>query len=652
MKTKTKRIILLILLLIMVLAVFPAAISAEDDRVTYLDEEGQERYVNDDCITHDEISGTYFGGWLYVDESFTLNDRIEVYYSDLHIILGDGCTLTLAKGIRVRDGYTLYIHWQSDKTGKLIAYAPERCAAIGGNDKEGCGTVIICGGNIVATATSDGAGIGGGNEPSNRNANCVIKIYDGNIEATGGIFGAGIGGGDISDGGKISIFGGTVKAFGGKEAAGIGGGDEGDGGTITIYGGTVEATSGLEGAGIGGGNGDGNKYGNGGTITIKGGNVKAEAQGYPTYAYYSDDVLSAGIGGGTEGGAGNITIEEGAVVFARGNRGGAGIGSGCDVNKKSDKSRIGGTIKISGGRVEARTYDPAQEQYGTTGGGAAGIGSGRHSPGCNITISGGWVYAIGTNKKRSDFTVGGAGIGNSQKSDGGSVTITGGEITAYSYCTEASFIGKGSSGNGPTCTLDYPTCRVSRLTYKENDNVYYLAAEREAAAFQKVEWFNITRISIKPCDHEDGVIYGQDEHNHFGICKFCNNTVNEEHVWQYTDLGDQHSRVCKVCGYDGGTADHDYNTADDKCECGVQGIRIHFVSNGGSGTMADVFLRKGEYLRYLPECTFSAPAGQGYVGWKIDGEGDVLQPGIYWQKPDKSFTLVAQWGDSWASLQA
>ena len=72
--------------------------------------------------------------------------------------------------------------------------------------------------------------------------------------------GAGIGGGGQSSGETVYIYGGDVVAFAADDAAGIGSGEEAtvgtrniDGGTITIYGGEVHARGKDEGAGIGAG---------------------------------------------------------------------------------------------------------------------------------------------------------------------------------------------------------------------------------------------------------------------------------------------------------------------------------------------------------------------------------------------------------------
>lgn len=104
----------------------------------------------------------------------------------------------------------------------------------------------------------------------------------------------------------------------------------------------------------------------------------------------------AGIGGGNNNDASDITITGGNIT-ANGGSGGAGIGGGDDGN--------GSDITISGGEVTANGGE-----YG------AGIGGGTVSSGSDITISGGEVTANGG--------VGGAGIGGGLGGDGSDITIS------------------------------------------------------------------------------------------------------------------------------------------------------------------------------------------------------------------------------------
>ena len=252
-----------------------------------------------------------------VQGTVEIGSRVTVS-GDVHLILTDGCTLTVNGGIQVQDNdnnpdtpstNALTIYGQANGTGKLTTrYVAINDAAIGGNGvlneaggSGGSGGAITINGGIVEANSYYGAGIGGGG---------IIRMTDGNVQRgdTGG------------SGGKITINSGTVTATGNNGGAGIGGGygaNGGSGGTITINGGSVIAT-GVNGAGIGGGYSGGGTGGDGGTITITGGSVIA-----------TGNVNGAGIGSGygTRGGSGGEVMITGGTVKASSSRG-AGIGVG------------------------------------------------------------------------------------------------------------------------------------------------------------------------------------------------------------------------------------------------------------------------------------------------------------------------------------
>ena len=304
--------------------------------VSYLDETG----TSQTCASATEVTSSDTGwttGWYVVQGTVEIGSRVTVS-GDVHLILTDGCTLTVNGGIQVQDNSTestpntnaLTIYGQTqpvldadgnvtNNVGKLIATGAERDynAVIGGNGGNSyggsCGTIIINGGTVTATSTGYGAAIGGGNGDTGGSGG-TITINGGNINASNQIgagIGGGEGGGDGGSGGEITITGGVVKAESNGGAA-IGGGYSGgvtggDGGTITITGGSVIAT-GVDGAGIG--SGYGTHGGSGGEVTITGGTVTATG---------GDG--AEGIGGGrydvTSGTDGTFQTNNGnAVIFA------------------------------------------------------------------------------------------------------------------------------------------------------------------------------------------------------------------------------------------------------------------------------------------------------------------------------------------------
>lgn len=305
--------------------------------------------------------------WYVVNGNITISGSVDVW-GNVHLILTDGSSLTVGKGIGVFGSNTLTIYGQTNGTGTLITTgSDEGGAGIGGNGyKVGGGNITINGGIIIANG--------------------------GNRSGSGG---AGIGGAYCS-GGNVTINGGTITATGCNGGAGIGGGYGGTSGTIEINGGTITATgsSGYGGTGIGGGYGGGS-----GNITINGGKVEAVGK-----------YFCAGIGGGYISGNGNVTIRDGSVT-ATGDNGGAGIGDGFGGNGVSIFI-YGGDVTATGGAVVVNGYT----------GGGAGIGGGYDKGSGNIMIKGGTITATGK--------TGGAGIGGCVNGWKASIIITGGMITA------------------------------------------------------------------------------------------------------------------------------------------------------------------------------------------------------------------------------
>lgn len=323
--------------------------------VTYLNETGNTQTCPETPTAVTGSDTTWTAGWYLAGGTITIGSRVTVS-GEVHLILADGCALTVTGGIKVTSGDSLTIYAQSDgdSMGKLTADAngDNFAAGIGGNNGEAGGTITINGGAVTANGGHSAAGIGGGEALYDDDSRSysggnggIITINGGTVTATGGSSAAGIGGGLYGSGGAITVNGGTVTGSSAYGGAGIGGGFGGDGGTITINSGTVTAGGGGWGAGIGGGAWD-----SGGTITISGGTVTA-----------TGGTNAAGIGGGGRGSGGAITINGGAVT-ANGGANAAGIGGGDDGD---GGITIGGTITIGSGTIE--TAGGASGDYGISG---------------------------------------------------------------------------------------------------------------------------------------------------------------------------------------------------------------------------------------------------------------------------------------------
>ena len=216
-----KRLFSIALSLCMVLALMPQMTFADTvTGITYLDASGaQQTCDNATAVTEDDTTwGTdNETTWYVAQGDVTIESRVTVT-GDVHLILADGCNLTVNGGIYVSSwtASKLTIYGQENGTGELYAYA---------------------------SSGSDFAGIGGNKEPYGTSGE--ITINGGNITAVGDGIGAGIGGGDMGGFECITINGGTVTATGGNNggSSGIGTFEGGStSGTITISGGTVMAT--------------------------------------------------------------------------------------------------------------------------------------------------------------------------------------------------------------------------------------------------------------------------------------------------------------------------------------------------------------------------------------------------------------------------
>ena len=561
--------------------------------VNYVDASGKDMGTKD-CRF---VEQTMADGW-YVSRGATFKSRLQVD-GDVDLILEDGTTLEAKSGIQVLEGSSLTIWAQStgDDKGSLkavnMAEGEECNAAIGEDRNAAAGDITINGGEIEAQGSpwsqeildkSGGPGISGQK----------VTINGGDITAAGKgsqkdkEAGAGITGDEIIiNGGKVDATGGYIGA------AGIGGNYGEKGGNITINGGDVTATAG-EHAGAGIGSGFGEPYSN--TITITGGTVKATGK-----------LRSAGIGAARGDMSGSITISGGTVIATGGDSGDATGGAGIGGGNVGDFT---GTITISGGDVTA-----------TGGTSSAGIGAGWGGNARNghIIITGGSVIAKGGQ--------GAAGIGGGKEKDTGKmifipipspytggegcddVQISGGTVFAQSGTGDCSAIGHGDNdGHMGSITFRNGMCvKADDRTDGDMDGEY----ERDGRPFPwKGKGSEDVRVSacqyrhtalIQQCDHP----MTKDENDGFAL---INTTTHLRSVCEYCRqpfMGEEHSfdkdKKCTVCGYE-------------KEICTVS-----FDANGGTGTMGVMKAVPGKEIK-LPECGFTAPEGQAFAGWDVNGE--------------------------------
>ena len=245
----------------------------------------------------------YTGGSLAVSTYVAKNGETlrGTYGTEVKLCIADGATVTL-EGLTVNGVSSSLYKWAG-----IACLGNATIILKGTNTVKGFqsyypgiyvpngSTLTIKGsGSLTASSNGYGAGIGGGNNMAYGN----IVIEGGNITATCLDRGSGIGSGNgTASYGNITIKGGNITASSHSGAA-IGG----DVGDITITGGTVNATVGYGSAGIGSGS-----YGICGNITITNG-VNSVTATKGNYAPYS-------IGAGYQGSCGTVTIggKEGAI---------------------------------------------------------------------------------------------------------------------------------------------------------------------------------------------------------------------------------------------------------------------------------------------------------------------------------------------------
>ena len=403
----------------LLLAVMMTTTATWADDVNYIDADGSSKSHDATALADSETGWT---GWYVASGAVEISDRV-VVTGEAHLILADGATLTIPKGITVTEGNSLTIYGQALGTGSLTIASPESgYAGIGGYVTDSgsytaanTGSITINGGIIDvigSNVTAGGAAIGGvywGNTGS-------ITINGGSVTATGKWNGAGIGcGPSASGGGTITITGGMVVSTS-AAGAGIGGANQAVTPNIYISGGNVTASSTGVHAGIGGGCGRSANI-----ITISGGTVTATGVNG-----------GAGIGGGTgntgtpPGTCGTVTIT-GGTVTAIGGEGAAGIGGGRPFGPAYTGNN-GGTIIITGGNVTAHTT------YHATYGGGYGIGHGYAGNSTGLTADIRLSYTAASNSINAEGYTGAVTITDSKTMSDGTDTYTGvltsDEITA------------------------------------------------------------------------------------------------------------------------------------------------------------------------------------------------------------------------------
>lgn len=250
----------------------------------------------------------------------------------------DGGTVTAAStsdGPGIGDGSGSSGTTVTISGGTVEADGGDQGAGIGASENDSAGTVSIDGGTVTATGGTSAAGIGGGAFGNGGTVTIgggtVIASGEsgigggylgqggsfgmtaGNVTATSTGSGAGVGsGGSSTVGPTVNVTGGTLVATAYESGAGIGGGSSGGGGTVTIAAGHVTASAGVNGTAIGAGYG-----GAGGSISI---GERATVELHPYATSISAPVLGTSVFNGSFGAvtiAGHVILPAEAQLFVQ-----------------------------------------------------------------------------------------------------------------------------------------------------------------------------------------------------------------------------------------------------------------------------------------------------------------------------------------------
>ena len=373
---------------------------------------------------------------------------------------GNDC---MTAGIHVPENATLTIDKVKDETaGELTVQGGYGGAGIGGGAATPRYTAKV--GETGAGGGAGGNGTGGGHLAQNGTGGAGGK------GGRGGLFGQ-----DAENAGTVLIKAGVLTVTGGENAAGIGGGRGADGqpatesGTRGINAGngriTTQQKTANFGGGGGGSGGNGGNGGNGGkggsltALTVTGGTLTVVGG---TYA--------AGIGGGAggtggnggPGGAGGTGSTGGGSPVIYGGRGGDGA-TGAEGFKGASPGGDGGTVEITGGRVEITGY--------------VAVGAGRTLWPSRPAYNRNWNAYHDNGRKGSAAGHGGNGGGNGTNirpeptAVNGSLTIQNANVKLNNTLPQADLEKEAASGTDLTMPNNYVRPMNGKVN---NEPIYHL----------------------------------------------------------------------------------------------------------------------------------------------------------------------------------
>ena len=150
-----KRFLSLLCVLALCLGLLPVtALAATVENITYLDENGtQQTAASATQVTNSDTQWT--DGWYVAQSNITIDGTVTIS-GNVHLILEDGCNLTVNGGILLQSDSNMYIYAQStekERMGSLTATGTDA-----GFKEAGYGTqtLTIAGGKISASGSDEG----------------------------------------------------------------------------------------------------------------------------------------------------------------------------------------------------------------------------------------------------------------------------------------------------------------------------------------------------------------------------------------------------------------------------------------------------------------------------------------------------------------
>lgn len=521
----------------------------------------------------------------YVADSDVKWENFVLVQGDVHLIICDDVTINSSYGIVVSDGNSFTVYGQENGTGELIAKG---------------------------------------------------------MKYSGDFYSAAIGGCDVTtemaNGGTITINGCQITATASSNAAAIGGGNGGHGGNIIINGGTVSATATAYSAAIGGGS-----RGNSGNITINGGIVSAETSGSSS-AIGAGYVMYSSTGGSILAKTDKIEINGGTVVASQ-------------TDSYEEYPVIGGlygfdNINISGGHI---TVNHAR---------SGGIGIGTNSVTVmefdgNLNISGGTI--ISGNDKTLYL---GAGKTSSSAKETVAVVVTGGNISGtfknVSTLTDGTnnvvkkeFALVGAENKTPVTEIEgYEEYGLTDVVTDYDKLTIYVAENGAPEAIKTDEKtyleaadgvYGVEGEKILSFNANGGtgamssISFLGSENKTLSLNEFTRSYYNFT-GWNTSPDGNGTSYA------DGASINITENTVL-YAQWEQITYNVTFDSGDGTGTMENDTAYAAASNNYiLPECTFTAPEGKLFRGWKVGTSSTILIPGTKITVSSDT-TATAVWSD-------